>query len=268
MIFSGKTIIVTGASSGIGAACVALLKNKGATIIGMDINEPKSNNVDQFIHYNQGDLNSIDEAVKQIPSNIDGLLNVAGVAPSPRFTPSDVLKINFFGLRYFTNQVFSKLSDGASIVNMTSGTGAGWRENVNNIKTFLTLNEIKQVDSFISEYNISNDGLGNNAAYPFSKQLLSVWTMKFSSAEQTKSRGIRVNAVAPAAVATPIMDNFLTSFGKEAASRMQSFGAATPENIALATVFLLSGDAVWVNGTVLPVDGGAVTKGILTKLGL
>lgn len=266
MSFSGKVIAVTGVSSGIGAACAALLKQRGAKIIGLDINQPTADAVDEFIAFNQGNIESIEQAVAQLPSGIDGLLNVAGVAPSPRFSPADVLKINFFGLRHFTEKVVNKLNDGASIVNMTSGTGAGWLGNLDNIKSFLALTQIAQVDEFVASHGIGNEGLGNDAAYPFSKQLLSVWTMKSSTV--WKARGIRVNAVAPAAVETPIMGDFMTSFGAESAQRMKKVGAATPEQIALASAFLLSEDAVWVSGAVLPVDGGAIAGGTMTKLGL
>ncbi|MEH6576874.1 MAG: coniferyl-alcohol dehydrogenase [Amphritea sp.] len=266
MTFQNKTIAVTGVSSGIGAACAALLKERGARVVGLDINEPVAGNVDQFIAYNQSDLGSIEEAVAKLPSDLDGLLNIAGIAPSPRFSPADVLKINFFGLRYFTEKVVSKLKDGAAIVNMSSGTGTGWPTNLENIKAFLALDEISQVDDFVTEKNIVLDGVVNDAPYPFSKQLLSVWTMKVSS--KWLDRGIRVNAIAPAAVDTPIVGDFMTSFGPDAEKRMAKFGAATPENIALATVFLLSEEAVWVNGAVLSVDGGAIAAGTMNKLGI
>lgn len=266
MSFSGKIIVVTGVSSGIGAACASLLKSRGAKIIGLDINEPEIGATDDFIAFNQGDLASVDQAIAKLPSGIDGLLNIAGVAPSPRFSPTDVLKINFFGLRYFTENLVEKLKDGAGIVNMTSGTGAGWMGNLANIAAFIALQTIDQVDDFVNEHGIGNEGLGNNAAYPFSKQLLSVWTMKTSIT--WKSKGIRVNAVAPAAVETPIMGDFMTSFGAESAERMKKVGAATPEQIALATAFLISEDAVWVSGAVLPVDGGAIAAGTINKLGL
>ena len=83
-----------------------------------------------------------------------------------------------------------------------------------------------------------------------------------------RQRSIRINAVAPAAVATPIMDDFLTSFGDEAAQRMSTFGAATPESIADASVFLLSEQANWINGALLPVDAGAIATGTIKKLNL
>ncbi len=261
-----KVIIVTGASSGIGAACCQQLKETGASVIGMDINPPSSGDVDQFIAYDQGSPEDIDRAVAEIPGRANGLLNVAGVAPSKRFSPVDVLRINFFGVRYLTEALVPKLVDGAAIVNMTSGTGASWLSNVDNIKAFLDIADASMIAKFVEDNGIGNDGLGNDAAYPFSKQLLSVWTMKASTLWREKN--IRINAVAPAAVETPIVGDFLSSFGTEAAARMASFGSATPELIASASLFLLTNDAAWINGAVLPVDGGAIAAGTMAKLGI
>lgn len=263
---SGQIIAVTGASSGIGAACCALLKSRGATVFGLDINQPVNGNVDHYIAYDQGDLDSVQRAVQQLPQGLTGLLNVAGVAPSHRFGPADVLRINFFGLRYLTEQVVPKLAPGATVVNMSSGTGAGWPGNISNIKAFLATRNVDEIQKFVDDHGIVNDGLGNQSAYPFSKQLVSVWTMKAST--EWHSQGIRVNAVSPATVDTPIVGDFLTAFGEEAAERMATFGTATPEYVAMATVFLLTAGAVWINGAILPVDGGAIAGGTVAKLGI
>lgn len=262
----GQTVAITGASSGIGAACCALLKNKGATVIGLDINPPTKNDVDQYISYDQGDPGNIDLAVQKLPKGLTALLNVAGVAPSNRFGPADILRINFFGVRYLTELVVPKLVSGSAVVNMSSGTGAGWPANIANIKAFLGTERVDEIQKFVDDHEIVNSGLGNDSAYPFSKQLLSVWTMKASS--QWRSQGIRVNAVSPATVDTPIVGDFLAAFGNEAAERMEKFGTATPENVARASVFLLTADAVWINGAILPVDGGAIAAGTLAKFGI
>ena len=261
-----QTIAVTGAASGIGAACCRALKAADAKVIGLDIVQPEHSALDDFIEFDQGDCANIQSAVKALPEKLTGLMNVAGVAPSARYSPADVLRINFFGVRELTEGVIGKLRGEAAIVNMTSGTAAGWTQNVDTIKAFLMLENAAEIPGFVVEHEIGIDGLGNQSAYPFSKQLLSVWTMQMAG--RLRDHGIRVNAVAPAAVNTPIVGDFLASFGQEAATRMRGFGAATPEQIAAVCLFLSSHEAAWVNGAVLPVDSGAIAAGTLAKLGL
>lgn len=266
MMFSAKTIVVTGAASGIGAACAAKLKTLGATVISMDRADPEHSDWHQSIQYDQGNPLSIDAAVKQLPKNIDALLNIAGVAPSERFTAEDVLRINFFGVRYLIDTVLPKLKSSGSIVNMSSGTGAGWASNLDNIRQFLEIDNVADIGRFVSDKGINNSGTDNLAAYPFSKQLVNVMTMKMAFA--LKQRGCRINAIAPAAVSTPIVDDFLESFGEEASKRLSSFGAATPAAVADATLFMVSENSRWINGAILPVDAGAVATGTISKAGL
>lgn len=265
MTFEGMTIAITGAASGIGAACAALVKDRGGQVIGLDMNEPGAGKVERFIRFDQSDPASIDAAVDQLPEGLDGLANIAGVPPSTRFGPAEVMKINFYGLRYFTEATVGKLADGACIVNMSSGAGTGWPSNVPNIQAMFAVDSLEGVDAIVAELGIQQDGFENSSAYPFSKQCLSVWTMLVSS--KWRDRGIRVNAVAPAAVDTPIIGDFMHSFGADAVARMENFGAAKPEYIANATLFLLSPEAAWINGAVLATDNGAVAAGTCKKLG-
>ena len=270
MGIANKTIVVTGAASGIGSACAARLLKLGAKVIAMDrsFNEESSENSEWHgtINYDQGDKTSIQAAIDKLPASIDGLLNVAGVAPSPSFSPVDVLRINFYGLRELTVSILDRLNEGSAIVNMSSGTGAGWIENAQQLAVWLKIKDFNDIKVHVDKFSISNEGTGHTAAYPLSKQLLNAWTMQMAVA--CRQRSIRINAVAPAAVATPIMDDFLTSFGDEAAQRMSTFGAATPESIADASVFLLSEQANWINGALLPVDAGAIATGTIKKLNL
>ena len=81
MSLESKKIVVTGAASGIGAETVKTLKAQGATVIGVDRNEPKEN-VDQYIKADLADPDSIAAAVETVPSGIDALCNIAGLPPT------------------------------------------------------------------------------------------------------------------------------------------------------------------------------------------
>ena len=94
--------------------------------------------------------------------------------------------------------------------------------------------------------------------YPLSKELLLLWTMRAAHQPLFRDRGIRVNAVSPGPVTTPILKEFRQVFGDprvdEDIARVGRAGA--PADIAPAALFLCSDGARWINGANLPVDGG------------
>lgn len=261
-----RVIVVTGAASGIGAATAQLLSEAGDTVIGVDINEPATGNVDQFVLMDQGDSASIDAAISASPDKIDGLINSAGVPPGPNHSPATVLKINFYGLREFTQKLLTKMSRGSAIVNLTSGAGMGWAQNIPLLQEALAIDKIADVDDFAARHELHNSGIENRAAYPLSKQLLIVWTA--GAYPIWKETGVRMNAVAPGAVATPILDDFLTAFGAESAKRMQAIGASSAMDIAKIAALLLDPAYEWINGATIPAERGAIIYGGMLKAGL
>ena len=94
--------------------------------------------------------------------------------------------------------------------------------------------------------------------YPLSKELLLLWTMRAAHEPLFKKRGLRVNAVSPGPVTTPILKEFRHIFGDprvdDDIARVGRAGAAP--DIAPAVLFLCSDGARWINGANLPVDGG------------
>ncbi len=261
MSFESKTVIVTGATSGIGAETARIIKSRGGTVIGMDINEPQTN-VDEYIYVDLSDPVSIDNAVSEFSGGADALCNVAGVPPTPGVEL--VLKINFMGLRYLTEKIVGKLNDGASIINVSSLAGSGWTNNVPTIKEFIALESFDEIGPFAKAHELINEGLTSQAAYPFSKEALNVWTIK--NATRWADRAIRMNVVAPGPVVTPILDEFVQNFGEAAAKDLEEGGGAgTPQQIAPAIVFLASEESRWICGQVLGLDNGVHSK-ILTSV--
>lgn len=122
-MLDGKTIVVTGASSGIGAATAALVVAQGAEVISVDIVNP-AHPVGRFIHADLARRESIDDLVAQLPAGINGLANIAGLPPTR--PAQQVLRVNLVGLKYLVQSLIPGLADNASIVNLSSLAGLGW----------------------------------------------------------------------------------------------------------------------------------------------
>jgi NAD(P)-dependent dehydrogenase (short-subunit alcohol dehydrogenase family) len=246
MIVGEKTIIITGISSGIGATTGSLLEAHGTRIIGVDINQPKSFSGEFF----QADLSnqaSIDKLVEQLPAGAHGLVNCAGLPPTR--PPEAVVAVNLVGLKYLTLKLIPKLADGTSIVNLASLAGLGWPNAKSDIDAAANLS-FGDIAAFCTAHNIVG-----GRSYFFTKEALIVWTMQ--NRWTWRDRGIRMNAISPGPVETPILKDFLETLGERAEEDMRVMDRpGVPMDIAQVIAFLLSDNSGWIRGANIPVDGG------------
>ena len=240
-----KTIIVTGAASGIGAETAKQLKNLGHTIIAFDRNEVKEN-VDQYISIDLSDEESIRKAVSLFDGKADALCNIAGVPPT--VPPELQIKVNFFGLRLFTELMIDKLNDGASIINLASVAGNKWKDNLAILNELFKTNAFDDALPFIERNNLVGD-----VTYNFSKEAVILWTLY--NATTWRDRDITIKAVSPGPVKTPILKDFLETIAKKQAILPDGF-KGDPEKIAAIVTFLCEDQASWINGQNIVADGG------------
>lgn len=246
-----KTIVVTGCSSGIGKETARLVKQLGGDVLGIDINKT-DDYVDELYLADMSDRRTIKALIMALPTGIDGIANIAGLPPT---APAEkVLLVNLVGLKFFTENMIPKLNDNASIVNLASLAGFGWQDSLDSIKASEDL-EFEDVTQFLRDHDISN---AEGRSYFFSKEALVVWTMQERWA--WRSRGIRMNAVSPGPVDTPILKDFLETLGERAEEDNRVMDRpGLPEDIAPVVAFLLSDMTSWIRGTNLPVDGGMMS---------
>lgn len=256
-MLQGKTVVVTGAASGIGAAAAARAQSQGAQVISVDINKP-ANPVGRFVQADLSDQASIERLVAELPKGIDGLANIAGLPPTR--PAAAVLKVNLVGLKELTTRLVPKLADGASIVNLASLAGLGWPDAKEAIKASEML-QLSDAEAFCRGY-----GIDGARSYFFSKEALIAWTMQ--NRWTWRDRGIRMNCVSPGPVDTPILKDFLETLGARAEEDMRTMDRpGTPADIAPVVCFLLSDGAAWIRGTNLPVDGGMYSNVLLQMNG-
>lgn len=249
MLF-GKTILITGVASGIGARTAELAGQLGADVIGVDVREPAAA-VGSFVKADISSKTGVDELVARLPQRIDALCNVAGL--SGNTGAASTLAVNFFGLRALSEAVAPKIREGGAIVNVASIAGYGWRANLNRAASMVGIEGFPDVAKIVADHAVKNE-----EGYPVSKELLLLWTFRAAHQDLFKNRGIRVNAVSPGPVETPILKQFRTVLGDARVdsdiARVGRAGASG--DIAPVVLFLCSDGARWVNGANVPVDGG------------
>jgi NAD(P)-dependent dehydrogenase (short-subunit alcohol dehydrogenase family) len=241
-------VVVTGAASGIGAATVDRLVAAGLEVIGLDRHPARAC---PTVLCDLARPETIDAAVGELPAELGGLANVAGV---PGTFPAElVLRVNVLGLRHLTEALLSRLVRGAAVVNVASVAA------VRNPAPRELVAGLLATPSFDAGLAWCLDHpLDAPSAYRFSKQVLVEWTLQASAA--WRRQGVRVVSVSPGVVDTPILPDFRASMGDAAidAATAEAGRLAEPHDIAPVIAFLLSPDAQWVNGVDLRVDGGLV----------
>lgn len=249
MTLQNKTLVVTGVSSGIGAEVARLARFEGATVIGLDLNEPAMT-LDGFVKVDLGDTDSIDQAVKQLPGNIDALCNIAGV---PGTAPVDLVgRVNYLGLRHLTAALLPSFNDGASIVNVASILGREWPERLEQHKALAATDSFGEGAAWLKGNPVPQE-----TCYQYFKEALIVWTTQ-QAFPWFREHNVRMNCVAPGPVFTPILGDFVTMLGEERvqedAGRMKR--PAYADEIAPVITFLCTDGARWINGVNIAVDGG------------
>jgi NAD(P)-dependent dehydrogenase (short-subunit alcohol dehydrogenase family) len=250
--YEGKLCVVTGAASGMGAACAKQLVELGANVIGLDVQEINLP-VKEAMKLDLLDQSSIEEIVSALPAKIDRLFNCAGIPGMPRFSALDTMVVNYIGLRHMTEALLPRIPAGGGIASITSVAGMGYMSNLEKVQELLAIEDF----SAARDWCEANPETANG--YLFSKQMIIGWTK--SRAGELAKQQVRINCLSPAPTDTPMMPAFYEAAPKEFMD--ENFQApvgrnATPEEMAEPLILLNSSKASFVSGVNLWVDYGYV----------
>lgn len=239
---TGKVAVVTGGNSGIGYATAQQLKADGAKVIITGRSEERVTEAAKQLSVtgivaNVKDLKAIDQLVKKVAEQygkVDVLFVNAGIfAPAPVGQITEEMfdhqiGINLKGAIFTVEKFLSILNDGASIINLSS----------------------------VNAYT----GMTNTAIYAASKAALNSYTR--TAATELAPRKIRVNAVNPGPISTPIFgktgmpEEQLNGFAAAMQERIPLKRFGQPEDVAKLVAFLASDDASFITGSEYNIDGG------------
>ena len=237
MRLDGKTILITGAASGIGQASATKALAEGARVIGIDQSGDGMPDGVEPILGDVTDEGTIERALALAAGKIDGLATIAGVSSSGNAI----------------DDIDPDLWDRVFAVNVK----ATWRWMIAALPAMRAQGG-GSVVAIASQ--LAFGGGRRNAAYIASKG--AIVSLVKTAAFELAPDGIRVNAVAPGAIDTPMLNRSLSRAEDPAAAReysqnrhaLKRFGH--PEEIANGVIYLLSDEASFNTGSVVTIDGG------------
>jgi 3-oxoacyl-[acyl-carrier protein] reductase len=238
---AGKTVLITGASGGIGAAIAKVLHESGATVLLTGTNETKLETVRQElggtrVHVLKSDLSNESDTRQLIDSAIATLGNL------------DILVCNA-GITKDTLAIRMKDEDFDSVINI-------------NLKSTFILNReamkhmMKRKQGRIINISSIVALTGNPGQANYCASKAGVIGMSKALAKEIATRGVTINCIAPGFIATAMTDKLTDTQKDQIKTFIPSGRIGSSMDIAYATLYLASDEANYITGTTLHVNGG------------
>lgn len=249
--FSDRTVVITGAATGIGHETTRLLLDAGARVCALDVAEV-SLPVASSHRCDLADPEAVTATVDELPGAVDVLVNCAGIPNGAHWSAADIMRVNFLGLRHLSEALLPRMAPGSAVTNVASIAGNGWKTHVAELAELMGTDFAGGEQWCDTHAEVLGDG------YFVSKEAVQYYTLWRSV--QTVKSGVRMNSVCPGVTDTKIMADFRAGIGDAAIDMTAGSGMgrlAQPDEMAPGILFLSHPTAAsYVNGTNLIIDGG------------
>jgi NAD(P)-dependent dehydrogenase (short-subunit alcohol dehydrogenase family) len=254
--YRDRQVVVTGCSSGMGAASAKLLRAAGATVIGLDFREP-TDGVDVFHQVDLSDADSVRSIASRLQGPIWALFNCAGISNAAAEAPQ-VVRVNFVGLRELTEALIPLIPEGGAIASVASAAGQAYADNADTVIGLVRSNGFIGAQTWLTDNESYVQGRGG---YTVSKEAVVLYTL--DRCLDLAARGVRANVVGPGVTDTPFLLESAKQFGgMEFFENMNMVLGrwATAEDQANILAYLNSDKASYINGQVIWSDGGPISR--------
>jgi len=241
--FTGKTLLLTGATGGIGRKIAELFHSAGANLVLLDLNEEALRAMAEALDADRvafvsGDAGAEDRihaalrAARERFGRLDYVVPAAGIYPEASLVATDdelwrrVMSVNLDGVFRLLRASVPELAEGGAVVNFASVAG--------------------------------HRGSKKHGHYAASKAAVIALTRSLAL---ESDRGIRVNAVSPGTIETPMVEALVRDRGDKMLSETPLCRNGKPEEVAAVVAFLCSDAASFITGEIIHVNGGLFMAG-------
>lgn len=245
MKLDGKIAVITGAASGIGQACAEKFAEEGATVVVADVSEDAGQRIAEkvggmFVKTDVTDAAQVEALINKTVETygkLDIMFNNAGIdgdqaaiADSTLENWHNVMRINMDGVYYGMKYALQQMEKQGSGVILSTASIVGM--------------------------------VGFDQVPPYSASKAGVINLTRAATSAYAPKGIRINAIAPSVVDTPLVQHFINSSPnpeemRSAFANLNPYpGLVSMESVVATALFLVSDESEFINGVTIPIDGG------------